>query len=205
MADPDSSIEQNHSKPKRFKGLGSKKAQVLGIGLVVICLVAGGAYFITNKNDQNSQQADAVNPEAPIIPVDKIPQPVTDHDKTIVAADKLIAAQDYGGAIKLLEPYDATLTDPALRYPVEARLGNLYSYKQDYKNAITWFERAQTTGQPGADNLYLDIATAAEKAGDKPKAIAAYRKIVEIIKQRGNVSGENGIQRYEEKIKSLGG
>lgn len=127
------------------------------------------------------------------------------HEKTLQTVDRQSAAQNYDGSIEELSIALDGAEDPSTRYQYMGRLATNYYNKEDWENAIYWYEQAQATGQPGAENFSLEIAISAENMGDNEKAIEHYQKIVDLLKaQPGNLAKSRAAN-YETKIKKLGG
>ncbi len=203
MPDQYSSNNSNIKIPKRSTLLTSKKNLiVLGVALVIICI--GASIFYLHIKSINSKKA-----AEKLVPVRQDPAQAlakaSDFDKTIVSADKFIAASSFDQAIKLLQKDEPKVTDPAQHYAIMARLGSAYFSKNDYVTSINWFERAQQTGQPGSDSLVVNIAMVAEKMGDKAKAIANYHKAIDLLRAHPDSGTDMSVQIYQNKIKVLGG
>ncbi len=206
MADPDNLNSQDQKVSTRLPGRNIKKPlAIVGI-LVAVILVAGLAFAVKKYTSKSKPSPVADKEPVPVLaPQKRTAQPVTEDEKTIAAADKLIAAKNYSNVIKLLEPYEPKVTEASKQYAIRLRLGNAYAAINNPKEAINWYERAQQTAQPGADSLYLYIAQQAEKSGDKPKAIAAYHKVIELLKAHPTPTSSTSIDQYQTKIKALGG
>lgn len=173
--------------------VGTLCAVILAAGLVV--------YF---QKDNSSETGSTQATSEPIRPV-KFQAPTNEYESAIYKADQLLIKSDYDGSIKLLEAALIKTTDKAQQYTLQSKIGYSYKAKGDWKNAIKWFEQAQATGQPAASGLYLEIAEAAEKADDKPKAIAAYKKVLEQLVNNPSPAAKKIAESYRAKIKSLGG
>ena len=79
-------------------------------------------------------------------------------------------------AIEYLKKYDGG--DKILLARAQAGLGDAYVGLEDYKTAISWYEKAAAT----TDNLYaagylLKAGQVYEEMGDKDKAVACYKKV----------------------------
>ncbi len=181
----------NETPPPYAPPRNSKKLKTIVLIVLASCLVAGGVFYALRTYESKKAQ--------------EASQRRTEFETTISSADQLIAIQDNGGAIKLLEGYAPKAIKPEQVYAVSSRLGNVYFYQSDWNKSISWFERAQQTGQPGSENTALYIARAAEKVGDKEKAIAGYRKVLDRLRGQSGESTQMQIGQYEAKIKALGG
>lgn len=208
MVDQENSNIADQKIPSPNRRFGSRKAKIIVLlTLALLIALSGlGFYIVKMKKNAPRQKLAAQHQKDPDEPTpDKFFVPTTPYEKTIASADTLRNKQDYDGAIKLLEQYEPKTKQPAERYAITGRLGSLYARKKDYKTALKWYEQAQQTGQPDADSQYTFIADAAEKTGDKPKAVEAYKKLIELQKANPNPASEDTISVYEAKIKSLGG
>jgi tetratricopeptide (TPR) repeat protein len=86
--------------------------------------------------------------------------------------------KNYESAIKYLKAYNGK--DEILAARALACIGDCYVNLEDYKTALTWFEKAVAAG----DNLFageylLDAGLVAEKLGENEKALSFYKKIKE--------------------------
>lgn len=183
--------------------LSNKKLLVIaGVVLLVVVLIAILLLSRDKQPDLNKQVVENANRA----PLQEIPAPATDdYSKALIEADRLSGSND-AGAISVLEPLANKETDPKKLYPLTLRLGDLYFKGGNWTSAITWYEKALQTGEPGSENVYEMIGAAAEKSGNKSKAIDSYKKLVEIIQknQQGKIAQDN-IAKYQELIKNLGG
>ena len=86
--------------------------------------------------------------------------------------------KNYESAVKYLKAYNGN--DVILAARALACIGDCYVNLEDYKTALTWFEKAVAAG----DNLFageylLDAGLVAEKLGENEKALSFYKKIKE--------------------------
>lgn len=176
------------------------------VAIVIGILIIVGAVFVFNRlqANKNKTQSPKADPNMPL-PLITPKAPADDYGKIILEADLLYTKADYDGAIKRLNGLISKTTDKAQLYGLYTRLGRSYKAKSDWRNAITALEKAQQTGQPGSGGLYPEIAESAEKAGDKAKAIEAYKKAIDEIKGNNSPVAKRIIDTYQAKIKSLGG
>ena len=86
--------------------------------------------------------------------------------------------KNYESAIKYLKAYNGK--DEILAARALACIGDCYVNLEDYKTALTWFEKAVAAG----DNLFageylLDAGLVAEKLGENEKALSYYKRVKE--------------------------
>ena len=100
----------------------------------------------------------------------------------------------------------ANPSDPGLSEARFNQLGYGFLQKKDYPKAIAIF-RLNTELYPASANPYDSLGEALEGSGDKPGAIAAYKKSVEVASQPGaQAVGQNSSAKAhsEERLKALG-
>jgi len=100
----------------------------------------------------------------------------------------------------------ANPSDPGLSETRFNQLGYGFLQKKDYPKAIAIF-RLNTELYPASANPYDSLGEALEGSGDKPGAIAAYKKSVEVASQPGaQAVGQNSSAKAhsEERLKALG-
>ncbi len=177
-----------------------KKVRIISmLPLAALLVIVGMVLVINTKKSKDTSQT---LPLPTILP----PQTATEfEEKAIKPIDQLIASQDTNGAIKLIEQEFPKTQDPYQQYTLATRLGNLYFNKGDWRQAVFWFEAAQQTKQLGYENLHEKIGAASEKLGDKTKAIAAYKQVIEILRNQRGSSSKQLLEQYEAKVKELGG
>jgi len=100
----------------------------------------------------------------------------------------------------------ANPSDPGLSETRFNQLGYGFLQKKDYPKAIAIF-RLNAELYPASANPYDSLGEALEGSGDKPGAIAAYKKSVEVASQPGaQAVGQNSSAKAhsEERLKALG-
>lgn len=206
MENPEIEKPPVENRPSFVSKIIGNKRLLLAVAVLIVATVAGIAVFIHQNSKINKAKKSKTNQQVEQIPVAPTPEaPKDDYGKAILAADQFYLKQDYDGAIKAINAGLPKITDKAQLFNLYARMGRCYKAKGDSSSAINSFEQAQQTGYPAADALYVDIAEMAEKAGDKPKAIAAYKKAIEILNKTNSPAAKKIAQDYQDKIKSLGG
>ena len=79
-------------------------------------------------------------------------------------------------AIEFFKKYDGD--DTILLARTQAGIGDAYVGLEDYKNAITWYEKAAaTTDNMFAAGYLLKAGKVYEELGDKDQALACYKKV----------------------------
>lgn len=79
-------------------------------------------------------------------------------------------------AIELLKKYNGE--DPILAARAQACIGDAYVELENYKEAISWYEKAaKTTDNAFAASYLLKAGIAAEAAGDRAKALSFYKTV----------------------------
>jgi len=194
------------NKPSFDPKIGSHKRLLL-LAALALAAIAAGLIFVTRQQLNKDKSNDPAAKQQKDVPlVAPTPEaPTDDYGKAIIEADQLYIKNDFDGAIKTINTALPKITDKAQLFNLYARLGRCYKAKGDLNNAIKSFEQAQQTGYPAADALYIDIAETAEKAGNKAKAIAAYKKAIEILDKTNSPAAKKIAESYQAKIKSLGG
>ena len=103
---------------------------------------------------------------------------------------------DFQGAIDQLKKYDGK--DPNLKARAEACIGDAYTELQDYKNAISYYQKAaKTTDNALAAAYLLKAGIVAEEAGDKAQALSFYKEIKD---KWGNAPEAMEIDKYISRI-----
>ena len=103
---------------------------------------------------------------------------------------------DFQGAIDQLKKYDGK--DPILKARAEACIGDAYTELQDYKNAISYYQKAaKTTDNALAAAYLLKAGIVAEEAGDKAQALSFYKEIKD---KWGNAPEAMEIDKYISRI-----
>ena len=103
---------------------------------------------------------------------------------------------DFQGAIDQRKKYDGK--DPILKARAEACIGDAYTELQDYKNAISYYQKAaKTTGNALAAAYLLKAGIVAEEAGDKAQALSFYKEIKD---KWGNAPEAMEIDKYISRI-----
>lgn len=197
----------------------SKKLTRKRIGLIIVGIIVLGAVgllaakqFVQHQNKtankNNVLDRGKPNPksgekvEAPLLEPSK---PDGEFANLIYEADKLAAIPDRESAIKKLEAYMPKAKGADQEFAVASRLCTLYFGLSNWQQALNWGERAQQTNQPGVSSLNLTMGMAAEKLGNKPKAVTAYKAYLETIKNEKGSAFDSQRQQYQNKIKALGG
>lgn len=105
-------------------------------------------------------------------------------------------ARRYDEAISAHEKaFDANPHDPSLA----RNLAIAYRGAGQYKRAIPVYIKALELGDGGPPELLFDLATCYEKVGDSEKAIAAFRRYIDAVKDQDPAAA----QRAEKAIKNL--
>ncbi len=103
---------------------------------------------------------------------------------------------DFQGAIDQLKKYDGK--DSILKARAEACIGDAYTELQDYKNAISYYQKAaKTTDNALAAAYLLKAGIVAEEAGDKAQALSFYKEIKD---KWGNAPEAMEIDKYISRI-----
>lgn len=210
---PDSFRTESSRKMKVPKALSRKGIAVVvagvlavvGTGLIAYRYVNNANKVAQNTNNINYGEPNPASGNAQDPPIYTPSKPTGEYAITIADSDKLVAASDRQGAVKLLESFMPKAKGPEQEFGIASRISFAYFGMENWAQAISWGERAQKTGQAGASSLNLTIAISAEKTGDKPKAIAAYRAVIDAMKNEKGTYFENQRKQYQDKIKALGG
>ena len=194
------------NKPSFASKINGRKRLLLIAAVVVAAIAIAAVIVLRQQSGKDNGKSSNSGQQVEQIPVAPAPEaPTDDYGKAILEADQLYMKQDYDGAITTINAALPKITDKAQLFNLYSRIGRSYRAKGDLNNAIKSFEQAQQTGYPAADALYVDIAETAEKAGNKAKAIAAYRKAIEILNKTNSPAAKKIAESYQAKIKSLGG
>lgn len=172
--------------------------------LAVVCMVLGSAFYLYGSKSQDDKIGAPADPLKPLPLI--IPEPPKGgYEKVIYDADQLFVKNKYDEAIKLLETEAGKTSDKGQLYTLNSKAGYCYRAKGDWLNAIKRFEEAQATGKPESRSLDPVIGEMAEKAGNKAKAIAAYKRAYDFLAGNEDPIAQRIAARYQAKIKSLGG
>ena len=192
------------SETQRIKSVKKNRLTKSAVLLLTVCIVLGAVFYLYRskfQDDKISSPADHLKP-LPLI----TPEPPTGgYEKVIYDADQLFVKNNYDDAIKLLEAEAVKTSDSSQLYTLKSKAGYCYRAKGDWSNAIKRFEEAQATGKPEARSLDPVIGEMAEKAGNKPKAIVAYKRALDFYAGNEDPIAQRIAARYQAKIKSLGG
>lgn len=133
---------------------------------------------------------------------DQEPNPA-EFKQNLNSIDDKIRSGNLEGSIDELKSAIDKTDDPAYRYQYASRLAANYTEKQEWEEAIYWFEQARATMLPGSENALLDIATLAERIGDNQKAIRNYQELIGLLENRSEPGDQEYIKEFEAKIKQL--
>ena len=188
----DTNIE-SLSKAEAFITKNNKK--IVGAVVAAVVIVVGFLVLksISEKKDQAAQDAFVLtenealmanDAEAAAASLEALELYLEEYGNHAVEAASFeagiaaYAAKEYEKAIEFFSDYNGD--DAIYNARAIACIGDCYVNLEDYKTALTWFEKAVAAG----DNLFageylLDAGLVAEKLGENEKALSFYKKIKE--------------------------
>lgn len=170
----------------------TKKRLILIIGSILAILIIGGGvlgYFVW-QSALRVQEQEQASKQPKVTQYDNRQQLVED-------VNKKYGSRDYAGAIKEIEGQKSAGEDVGL----QLLLAGAYANSGDFKKAFEIYKRLDSAGKlPGQE--HVNMAGMAERAGDVPAAIDAYKKAKEYAIS-SKTESQDQIAVYDYKIAEL--
>lgn len=168
----------NTNKKLKFVTIGA--ATVVAVLLIVVII----ANVMNNRNNSADKQKQAY---------------MTAYQQANDAA----ASEQYDTAIERLQTY--LKTNPSKEYTrnVYAQMGTIYANKEDYKSAISWYEKAEKLGGKNHLDTATGLAYAYQSQGNKAKAIEYFNLAIDLSKKSDDPMAKGDIESYQNQISQL--